>query len=131
MKAPGRTGKRSLIPGYYGAMGAARELRLQPQRQDDVRGGVGRSFGRVTVISGQQSLRGLHRAISVLQQAIPGVTPTFLLDQGLPAYPLPPRIDPSFSNNLDVDYWNGNGAMHPATYDTWTIVVAARDACAA
>ena len=39
----------------------------------------------------------------------------------MPAYPLPPRIDPSFSNNTNVDYWNGNAAMQPATYDTWTI----------
>ena len=46
-----------------------------------------------------------------------------MLDQGLPAYPLPPRIDPSFSNNTNVDWWNGNAAMRPATYDTWTIGV--------
>ena len=44
-----------------------------------------------------------------------------MLDQGLPAYPLPPQINPSFSNNLAVDYWNGDAAMRPATYDTWTI----------
>ncbi len=50
-----------------------------------------------------------------------GVTPTFLLDQGLPAYPLPPQINPSFSNNLAVDYWNGQEALKPATYDTWTM----------
>ncbi len=52
-----------------------------------------------------------------------GLTPRSLLDQGLPAYPLPPRIDPSFSNNTNVDWWNGNAAMRPATYDTWTIGV--------
>ncbi len=49
------------------------------------------------------------------------MTPTFLLDQGLPAYPLPPQINPSFSNNLAVDYWNGKEALTPSTYDTWTI----------
>jgi hypothetical protein len=50
-----------------------------------------------------------------------GVTPTFLLDQGLPPYPLPPQIDPSFANNTNVDYWNGKEALRPAMYDTWTI----------
>src|SRR6185295_11896778 len=50
-----------------------------------------------------------------------GVTATFMLDQGLPSYPLPPRIDPTFSNNTDVDYWNGNNALRPAQYDTWTM----------
>jgi hypothetical protein len=48
------------------------------------------------------------------------VTATFMLDQGLPPYPLPPRIDPTFSNNTDVDYWNGDNALRPAQYDTWT-----------
>jgi len=48
------------------------------------------------------------------------VTPTFLLDRGLPAYPLPPQINPSFANNTNVDYWNGREALLPATYDGWT-----------
>src|SRR6266566_319425 len=44
-----------------------------------------------------------------------------MLDQGLPAYPLPPQINPAFSNNSDIDYWNGDLPLHPATYDTWTL----------
>ena len=51
------------------------------------------------------------------------MTPTFLLDRGLPAYPLPPQIDPSFANNTNVDYWNGREALLPATYDGWTVSV--------
>ena len=51
------------------------------------------------------------------------MTPTFLLDRGLPAYPLPPQIDPSFANNTNVDYWNGKDALLPATYDSWTVSV--------
>ena len=50
-----------------------------------------------------------------------GVTPAFQLDQGLPAYPLPPRIDPAFSNNNDVDWFNGQEATRPAVYDNWTL----------
>ena len=52
-----------------------------------------------------------------------GVTPAFNLDQGLPAYPLPPLIDPTFSNNNDVDWFNGQAASRPAQYDNWTISV--------
>ena len=52
-----------------------------------------------------------------------GVTPAFNLDQGLPAYPLPPLIDPTFSNNNDVDWFNGQAASRPATYDNWTVSV--------
>ena len=34
-----------------------------------------------------------------------GVQPVFRLDQGLPAYKLPPSIDPAFSNGNDVDFY--------------------------
>ena len=59
----------------------------------------------------------------VFASADAGVTPAFNLDQGLPAYPLPPLIDPTFSNNNDVDWFNGQAASRPAVYDNWTISV--------
>ena len=86
-----------------------------------LRGGVGRSYGRVTVISGTSHFAGFIGQYE-FTNTDSGLTPTFLLDQGLPSYPLPPQIDPAFSNNnARVDYWNGNEVMVPATYDSWTI----------
>ena len=32
-------------------------------------------------------------------------------------------IDPAFSNNNDVDWFNGQDASRPAVYDNWTISV--------
>ena len=87
-----------------------------------VRGGVGRSFGRVTVVQGSSHFAGFIGQY-VFSSADAGVTPAFNLDQGLPAYPLPPLIDPTFSNNNDVDWFNGQAASRPATYDNWTISV--------
>ena len=52
-----------------------------------------------------------------------GVTPAFNLDQGLPAYPLPPLIDPTFSNNNAARSGNGEAALPPAIYDNWTVSV--------
>jgi hypothetical protein len=116
----GRTGTRSLIPGYYGAWAPRVSFAYTPAEGTVVRGGFGRSFGRVTVIQSSSHFAGFIGQYP-FSNTDSGVTATFLLDQGLPAYPLPPRIDPSFSNNTNVDYWNGKEAMHPATYDTWTI----------
>jgi hypothetical protein len=59
----------------------------------------------------------------VFSSADNGVTSAFNLDQGLPAYPLPPLIDPTFSNNNDVDWFNGQAASRPAVYDNWTVSV--------
>jgi hypothetical protein len=116
----GRTGTSSLIPGYYGAWAPRASFAYSPGAGTVVRGGVGRSFGRVTVVQSSSHFAGFIGQYP-FANSDSGITPTFLLDQGLPAYPLPPRIDPSFSNNTNVDYWNGNAAMQPATYDTWTI----------
>ena len=80
----------------------------------------GRSYGRVTVIAGSSHFAGFIGQYEFFNTDS-GVTPTFLLDRGLPAYPLPPQINPSFSNNTNVDYWNGRETLLPATYDSWTV----------
>jgi len=117
---PGRTGKRSLINGYYGALAPRLSASYSANEKTTFRGGIGRSFGRVTVISGTSHFAGFIGQYEFLN-GDSGVTPTFFLDQGIPAYPLPPQINPSFSNNQAVDYWNGDAAAKPAIYDTWTL----------
>lgn len=39
-----------------------------------------------------------------------GIEPVFKFDQGVPAWPKPPFINPTFSNNADVDWWQGQEA---------------------
>ena len=119
---PGREGKRSLIPGYYGAWAPRVSGAYSLNDKTTIRAGAGRSFGRVTVIASSSHFAGFIGQYEFLNSDS-GVTPTFLLDRGLPAYPLPPQIDPSFANNTNVDYWNGREALLPATYDSWTMSV--------
>jgi len=54
---------------------------------------------------------------------VQGVTSAFRLDDGLPAYPLPPRIDPSFSNNNNVDHWQPADAARAPESLYWTFSV--------
>jgi hypothetical protein len=119
---PGREGKRTLFPGYYGALAPRLSAAYSLNDKTIFRAGVGRSFGRVTVTQGSSHFAGFIGQY-VFSSADAGVTPAFSLDQGLPAYPLPPLIDPSFSNNNDVDWFNGEAAARPARYDNWTISV--------
>jgi len=118
----GREGVRSLIDGYYGAWAPRVSGAYSLDNKTTIRAGYGRSFGRVTVISGTSHFAGFIGQYEYTN-GDNGVTPTFLLDQGIPAYPLPPQINPSFSNNLGIDYWNGDAALTPATYDSWTMSV--------
>ena len=117
---PGREGKSSLVPGYYGAIAPRASLAFSANDRTTIRAAVGRSFGRVTVVQGSS-----HYAGFIGQYAFTsgdnGVTPTFMLDAGLPSYPLPPKIDPSFSNNDVAEWWNGKEAARPAIYDSWTV----------
>jgi hypothetical protein len=121
-EGPGREGKRTLFPGYYGAFAPRVSFAYSANDKTIVRGGVGRSFGRVTVTQSSSHFAGFIGQY-VFSTADSGITPAFLLDQGLPAYPLPPLLDPAFSNNNDVDWFNGQAASRPAMYDNWTISV--------
>ncbi len=116
----GRTGSRTLVPGYYGAWGPRVSFAYSADPQTTFRGGVGRSFGRVTVTQSSSHFAGFIGQY-VFSTADSGITPAFHLDQGLPAYPLPPRLDPAFSNNNDVDWFLGQEASRPAVYDSWTL----------
>jgi hypothetical protein len=116
----GREGVRSLIPAYYGAVAPRVSAAYSLNDKTTVRAGVGRSFGRVTVVAGTSHFAGFIGQYP-FTNGDSGVTATFMLDQGLPPYPLPPQINPAFSNNSDVDYWNGQEALRPALYDTWTM----------
>ena len=98
------------MPGYYGALAPRVSGAYSINNKTTIRGGVGRSYGRVTVISGTSHFAGFIGQYE-FTNGDNGVTPTFLLDQGIPSYPLPPQINPSFSNNLAVDYWNGDAAL--------------------
>jgi hypothetical protein len=52
-----------------------------------------------------------------------GIAPAFNWDAGLPSYPLPPQINPSFSNNQNTDYWQGIDATRAPETLYWTFSV--------
>ena len=119
----GRENRRSLIDPYYGAIGPRLSMAYRADDRTTVRAGVGRSFGRVTVPGGSSHYSG-HIGNWTWTSPDLGVTPAFLLDQGLPPYVLPPFLDPSIDNNLQTDWWGGGDtASRPGYYDSWTLSV--------
>jgi hypothetical protein len=118
----GRTGTRALTPGYYGAWSPRLSMAYSPNDKTTIRVGGGRSYGRVTALQGSSHYDGF---IGQYTFASPdqGITPAFNWDKGLPSYPLPPQINPSFDNNNNTDYWPGSNASRPAEYYNWTLSV--------
>jgi hypothetical protein len=119
---PGRQGVRSLIPGYYGSISPRLGFAYSPNSKTTIRGGIGRSFGRVTVLASSSHYAGFIGQYN-FASTDQGITPAFNWDKGLPPYPLPPQINPAFANNGNVDWWNGQNSTRPAEYDNWTLSV--------
>ncbi|MBL8215630.1 MAG: TonB-dependent receptor [Bryobacterales bacterium] len=115
----GREGTRSLVPGWYGGIGPRIGIAFTPNEKTTFRTAFGRSFSRVTAVQGSGHFAGFIGQYQ-FNNGSQGVQPTFVLDQGLPAYTLPPRIDPSFSNGNTVDYWQGQEATRAPESLFWT-----------
>jgi hypothetical protein len=116
---PGTENRRSLVPSWWGGIGPRIGLAYAVNNKTTLRTAFGRSFSRVTVVAGSGHFAGFigHYRFSSVNQ---GVTPTFTLDQGLPSYPLPPILDPAFSNNQNVDHWQPRDAARAPENFYWT-----------
>lgn len=119
---PGRENRRSLVPGWYGGIGPRLGLAYAPNSKTTFRAAFGRSFSRVTAVQGSGHFAGFIGQY-VFENASQGVQPTFRLDEGLPAYKLPPMIDPAFANGNDVDWWQGQDASRAPENLFWTFTV--------
>ena len=116
---PGREGTRSLVPGWYGGFSPRLSLAYSPDTKTTFRTGFGRSFARVTAVQGSGHFAGFIGQYQ-FDNTSQGVQPTFKIDEGLPAYKLPPLIDPSFSNGNSIDWWQGQEATRAPENLFWT-----------
>jgi hypothetical protein len=121
-EGPGREGTRSLVPGWYGGWGPRLGLAYTLDQKTVLRAAFGRSFSKVTVVSGSGHYAGFIGSYS-FASGDQGITPAFKMDQGLPQYPLPPQIDPSFANNNNVDHWQPRDAVRAPENLYWTFSV--------
>lgn len=118
---PGEEGKRALVDGSY--CGAAPRFGLAYQLDDKtvIRAGAGVSNGVVKTVTGSTHFEG---AIIIFRPVTTdnGVTPAFNLDQGIPDYPVPPFIEPDFSNGNNTAFWDNEAVRLPETYQ-WTLTI--------
>jgi outer membrane receptor protein involved in Fe transport len=118
----GRENTRSLVPGWYGGWGPRLGVAFTLNPKTVLRSAFGRSFAKVTVVGGSGHFYGFIGQYD-FASGNQGVTPAFKLDDGLPAYPLPPNLDPAFQNNLNIDYWQPQDAVRASENLYWTASV--------
>lgn len=119
---PGRENRRSLVPGWYGGIGPRIGIAYSVDSKTTTRAAFGRSFSRITAVQGSGHYAGFIGNYS-WSNSTNGVQPTFRLDEGLPAYPLPPLIDPAFANLQDVTWWQGQNATRAPESIYWTFTI--------
>ena len=118
---PGREGSRSITPGWYGGISPRLGFAYAPDGKTVLRVSAGRSFGVAKTITGSTHFEG---AVLIFrpQSLDNGVSPSFLIDQGLPPYTRPPVIDPTFSNGNNTAYWDGQAVRLPENYQ-WSFSI--------
>jgi hypothetical protein len=87
-----------------------------------IRGGAGASYAPVKSVSGSAHFQGFAQILTFPDQT-GGITPVFQLSQGMPAWNVPPFIDPTFGNNGSVDWWQGQEANRLPEMWNWNLSI--------
>jgi hypothetical protein len=107
---PGRENTRSLIPGWYGAIGPRLGFSFALNSKTVLRGSVSRSFAPVRNSTSSTHFQGFIQMVRY-RDGTNGLEPLMRFKDGMLPYPLPPFIDPSFANESTPYYWQGNEAV--------------------
>jgi outer membrane receptor protein involved in Fe transport len=118
----GRVGSRTLADSYFKAFGPHAGFAYSPNEKLVFRGSYARSFGQLMSVSGSTHNMGFTLTDSI-SNPNNGITPLFLLNQGFPAYNVPPFVNPSVSNGTTVSWWQGNETTHPPTTDNFNFSI--------
>ena len=124
----GTENSRNLVGNWPWGFGPRFGLAYQVNAKTTVRTAFGRSFSRVTAVSGSGHFAGFigNWRFNSLDD---GITPAFRWDEGLPFYPLPRTVDPdapldpAFANNQNVHHWQEPDATRAPENYYWTLNV--------
>ncbi|MBI3210016.1 MAG: TonB-dependent receptor [Candidatus Solibacter usitatus] len=118
----GRQGSRTLAGSYFKAFGPRFGFSYAVSDKMVLRANFARSFGTITTVTGSTHQQGFTQTIGFGNNSN-GVTPTFLFKDGLPAYGIPPFIDPSFVNGQGINWWQGKEATRPPENIAWNLSI--------
>ncbi|MDQ2775646.1 MAG: carboxypeptidase regulatory-like domain-containing protein, partial [Acidobacteriota bacterium] len=119
---PGRQGSRTLADSYFHAFGPHIGFAYSQNDKTVFRGSYARSYAPLMAVGGSAHSMGFTLTDS-LSNPNNGINPLFQLDQGFPAYNVPPFINPSVSNGSSVSWWQGQETTHPPTSDNFNFSI--------
>ncbi|MES1256851.1 MAG: TonB-dependent receptor, partial [Acidobacteriota bacterium] len=118
----GCVGTRSLANLWTGGFGPHVGFAYSKDSKTVIRGAYARSFGALVSVSGSTHNSGFTLTQNFSNQTT-GLTPTFTLDNGLPAWTAPPFINPSVSNGAAVAWFQGNETTKLPAFDNFNFSI--------
>ncbi len=109
----GRENKRSLVPAWYGGIGPRVGFSYALDNKTVLRGSFSRSFGPVIQSANSSHYLGFVVRLTTSDTS-QGLSPLWLMRNGVPAWVKPPMIDPSVGNGQNPPYANGDIGMRPS-----------------
>ncbi len=119
---PGRIGRSDFGGYHFRAFGPRLGLAYSVNSKTVIRAAYSRSFGFDVTAQGSAHYQGFFQIFSPANTTT-GVEPTWVFQDGFPPYPLPPIINPSFSNGNTVNWFQGGDATLMPTIDSWTFSI--------
>ena len=108
----GRAGTRSLADSYFGAFGPHLGLAYSLDDKTVIRASYARSFAELMAVTGSAHTMGFTLTQNFPNQTN-GITPSYLMKNGMPAWTAPPFVNPSVSNGASVSWWQGRETTRP------------------
>jgi Carboxypeptidase regulatory-like domain len=109
---PGRIGRSNIIDNWYGGYEPRLSFAYSVNEKTTIRGAATRSFGPLAGIG--QSSHNLGFAVrATIGNSSGGLNPLWNLQDGAPAWPPPPTIDPAVGLGTNPPYYAGNQANRP------------------
>jgi outer membrane receptor protein involved in Fe transport len=112
-KGPGRTGSRTLIPNWNGAVSPRFGFAYSINSKTTLRGSASETFGPIIQNANSSHNVGFIQRITAANTS-QGLLPTFLLKDGAPYWSPVPNLDPSVGNGVNMPYYNGKTAVTPS-----------------
>jgi hypothetical protein len=118
----GCVGTRSLADFWSNGFGPHLGIAYSKDAKTVIRGSYSRSYGALVAVSGSTHTNGFTLT-QTFSNSTTGVTPTFILDQGMPAWTAPPFINPSVSNGTNVAWFQGSETTKLPAYDNFNFSI--------
>src|SRR5262249_24081008 len=118
----GCVGTRTLSNFWWKGFGPHISLAYSKDSKTVIRAAYARSYGALVSVSGSTHNSG-YTLTQTFNSGNTGLTPTYILDNGMLAWTAPPFINPSVSNGANVAWFQGDETTKLPAYENFNFSI--------